>query len=269
MPKFIIILAGIIFISCGSKQMKNPGIDEFKIHSISTSDDYIIDIRKPTHFDSLHSYHVIIAADDKIGLGQYLLGTNPSWKATLPDSCIIITIGHIGNWHDKRARDFLPSDISKDSSENFGKASLFYSFLKEELFLQLKKKFPNQKDLSFIGHSFSGLFCLYASFQKDHLFDHYFAISPSVWANDEELLKIENEYAKINNDLEADIHIYAGGLEIFNKVLSSSKEFYTSIRSRNYKNLYIDFTTIPGANHFSVRKPAVDKILEIFGSDRK
>jgi len=109
------------------------------------------------------------------------------------------------------------------------------------------------------------LFCLYASLKNENLFQGYFAISPSVWANDRELMKIEELFAKSHTDLFARIHIYAGGLEVFNKVLSSSRAFYSTLQERKYPNTQISFEVIPTANHFSVRKPAIDKIFALIG----
>ena len=94
------------------------------------------------------------------------------------------------------------------------------------------------------------------------LFDEYFAISPSVWANNLELLKIEEDRAKNNPDLDTKIHLYVGGLEIFNRVISSTNSFYDAVRSRKYNNLEISYESIGGANHYSVRKPAVDMIFK-------
>lgn len=189
------------------------------------------------------------------------MGTDSSWKAQVPPGCIVVTIGHTGNWELKRRRDFIPSDAGGYHDKDFGHAEHFYSFLKTELIPFIDKMFPNQKSSYFIGHSFSGLFCLYAALKNEKLFDGYFAISPSVWANEYELLKLEETFAKSNRDFDARIHIYVGGLEIFNKVLSSSKTFYNQVRNRNYPHQNISLEVISTANHFSVRKPAIDKIF--------
>jgi hypothetical protein len=44
-------------------------------------------------------------------------------------------------------------------------------------------------------------------------------------------------------------------------VLASTKDFLKSLEQKRYKGLSISFEIIPWANHFSVRKPAIDKIL--------
>jgi predicted alpha/beta superfamily hydrolase len=257
---FIILVAAV---SCRNTIATSDNLESFSIHSAIVNDEFTITIKRPQGFHKDGSYHLLLIADGSIGLGEYVLGTNSNWKASHPSNCIIVTVGHIGDWHEKRRRDFIPSDAGGHKDKNFGRADLFYSFLKTELLPAIERKLPNLKSRSFIGHSFSGLFSLYTALKNESLFDHYYAISPSVWANDKELIKILDDYK--TNGLKTKINIYVGGLEIFNKVLSSSKEFNEKIVAKKLSGLDISFDIIGNANHFSVRKPAIDKIFFGFG----
>ena len=82
--------------------------------------------------------------------------------------------------------------------------------------------------------------------------------------NDSELLKIEEKSGMTGKALTTTIHIYAGRLEVFNKVLSSTKKFNSQLRSRDYESLSLTYDEIRMANHYSVRRPAIDKILARF-----
>jgi uncharacterized protein len=232
---------------------------EYTLASKHTGDKYVIKIKN--HNPKIDQ-HIIYVADGSLKLGNYILGTDAAWKATLPANCVVVTIAHIGDWSTKRQRDFIPSDAGGYKDENFAQANKFYLFLKEELQPFINKKITKQIDRSFIGHSFSGLFSLYASLQTEKLFDRYFAISPSVWANYYELDKIEKGYAEKENALNGKIILFAGGLEVLNKVLSSASDYYSTVKARNYKGLDISFIEITNVNHFSIIKPAVDKILK-------
>lgn len=234
-------------------------ITEQTISSKHTGDKYIIKIKN--HNPQI-SQHVIYVADGSLKLGNYILGTDAGWKATVPANCVVVTIAHIGDWNTKRQRDFIPSDADGYKDENFAQAGKFYLFLKDELQPLINKKIPKQIDRSFIGHSFSGLFSLYASLQSEKLFERYFAISPSVWANYYELDKIEKSYSEKQKTLAGKMMLFAGGLEVFNKVLSSTSDYYKKVKDRNYNGLTISFVEINNANHFSIIKPAVDKILK-------
>lgn len=231
------------------------------IYSNQVSDKYMITIRKPSGFNTSQDYHHVYIVDGGIGMGDYILGKSNSWKATIPATCVIIAISHTGNWHDKRNRDFIPSDLRKNSGENFGKADRFYLFLKYELIPSVEKKLPNKKDRVFIGHSLGGLFCLYTLFREDKLFNRHFALSPSIWANNYELEKIEDVFAKTHKQLNADVMLYVGGLEFLNKVLYATRNFYSTTLKRNYTGFTVKKKEFADANHFSMRKPAVDQVL--------
>lgn len=231
---------------------------KYSMLSKHTNDKYIITIKN--HNPAIQQ-HAIYVADGSLKMGQYVLGTDASWKARLPANCVIITIAHTGDWHVKRRRDFIPSDAGGYSDKEFGKSQSFYLFLKDELLPFVNKKLTNQLDRSFIGHSFSGLFSLYASLQPVKLFDNYYAISPSIWANYYELGKIEAQYSRGQHTLKGKISLYAGSLEIFNKVLPATTDYYATLNTRNYAGLRVSFQEIKNANHFSIIKPALDNII--------
>ncbi len=173
-------LAFLVLLSACTASNK-PTAD-FTIFSPEVKDSFVVKIRKPADFSSEKSYHHIYVADGSLKLGQYFLGSDSSWMADVPTNCVIITISHIGDWNEKRRRDFIPSDVGGYNNENFGKAKDFYLFLKHTLIPTITRQYENRLSSSFVGHSFSGLFCLYLLFQDDKLFDRHFAISPSVWA---------------------------------------------------------------------------------------
>lgn len=255
------IVTIFVLLTCNVIELFSQSPESFSIHSTATGDTYQVKVMTPEGFSSAGQYHLVYIADGSIGLGEYVSGTNENWKASQPSNLVIITIGHSGDWQSKRARDFIPSDAGGFSSKEFGQAKNFYAFLKSELMPRIAEKFKSPKTKVFIGHSFGGLFALYAALKNEKIFDRYFAISPSVWANHYELMKIEQGYAARNKTLAADIHIYVGSLEFLNKVLSSSRKFEKVVRSRNYKDLQLQFTEIRNANHYSVRKPAIDRIF--------
>jgi uncharacterized protein len=233
--------------------------------SAETGDTYTVAVKKPNGFDSSKTYQVIYAPDGSLKLGNYIIGTDKDWAATLPKQTVVITVAHQNGHVMQRQRDFIPSDAGGYSDKEFGQAKKFYQFLKKELLPWALKKVPHQSKKVFIGHSFSGLFCLYLTLQNDKLFDKHYAISPSVWANHEEIMKIEKNYAETHKKLAATVTIFAGSLEVLNKVLSSATRFYEKVRERKYEGCKIRFETINWANHYSIIKPAVDKIMKELG----
>ena len=228
------------------------------IISTQTGDTYEIIIRKPKIFDTSKSYNLVYFTDAGINSGKVIL----SQEEENIKNCILIGIAHKGDWDTKRQRDFIPSDAGGYKDKNFGQASKFFLFMKDELMPYINKKFTKQRNKVFIGHSFGGLLALYMSMKENKLFDQYYAISPSVWANYKELMKIEKQYAVVNKKYNSNISIYAGSLEFLNKVLSSSQEFYNTVKGRNYTELSIHYSTIDGVNHYGIVPKVVPEILK-------
>ena len=222
-----------------------------------TGDTYQLIIKRPKNFDSTKAYHHVYFTDAAINSGNIILDQ----PGDSTRDCIMIGIAHKGNWDMKRQRDFIPSDAGGFSNSNFGQASRFYSFMKDELIPRINGKFPGSKSKIFIGHSFGGLVALYMSMQDNKLFDRYHAISPSVWANYYELMDIEEKYALKHKNYNSTISIYAGSLEFLNKVLSSSREFYNKVKERKYTGLMISLEVIGGVNHYGIVPNVVPKIF--------
>lgn len=247
----------VLFLSllsfAGSAQLTK---EDFR--STKTGDTYEIIIKRPRDFDSSGSYHLVYFTDAGINSGKTIL--TQSEEST--KSIILIGIAHKGNWDTKRQRDFIPADAGGHSDKNFGQAGNFFSFMRDELMPHINKKFRKGKTKVFIGHSFGGLLALYMSMRENKLFDHYYAISPSVWANYYELMNIEKNYAAKQKDYNAGIAVYAGSLEFLNKVLSSSKYFYNTVSERKYKGLSITHTTINGVNHYGIVPRVIPDILK-------
>ena len=112
-----------------------------EIVSIKTGDTYEIIIRKPKIFDTTRSYHLVYFTDAGIKSGNVIL----SQAEENIKNCILIGIAHKGDWDTKRQRDFIPSDAGGYSDKNFGQASKFFFFMKDELLPYINKKFAKQK----------------------------------------------------------------------------------------------------------------------------
>jgi uncharacterized protein len=236
----------------------SQAIEKIKSKSLNTGDDYEIILKKPKTFDTSKYYTLVYFTDASLNSGKYILSLNDS----ITNNCILVGIGHVGNHVMRRQRDFIPSDAGGYSNDEFGQASRFYLFIKKELMPLIDKKITKQKSRVFIGHSFGGLLALYFSLKENKLFDQYCAISPSVWANYNELLKIEEKYKDKNTSYSATVYLYAGSLEVFNKVLSSTMSFYDTVRKRNYKGLSIYYKEIERANHYGTVEKVVPGIFQ-------
>ena len=101
-----------------------------------------------------------------------------------------------------------------------------------------------------IGHSFGGLFTLYAMFTDPSLFWGYLAGSPDILFANNFLVRQEEEFAKAHKDLPVRIFFATGGGESF---VTSRIAFVRTFAGRNYNGLHWDARVIEGEGHASAK----------------
>lgn len=97
----------------------------------------------------------------------------------------------VGVGNTDRTRDLTPKLlISKDERfQNGGGADKFLHFFEQELIPHIEKNYRTQPYRVFSGHSFGGLFAINALMTKPEVFNAYIAVSPSLWWDDQRLIK--------------------------------------------------------------------------------
>lgn len=92
-----------------------------------------------------------------------------------------------------RTRDLTTSKVSTMGGMPFnqenGEADQFMAFMEHELIPYMEKKYPVTSYRTLIGHSYGGLFTIYALQEKSNLFENYLSIDPSLDWDDQRLLK--------------------------------------------------------------------------------
>nr|WP_314442390.1 alpha/beta hydrolase-fold protein [uncultured Campylobacter sp.] len=115
----------------------------------------------------------------------------------------------------RRTRDLTPA-ASGEEYVNGGGAAEFYDFVKDKLFPLVDKKYSTAKsDKIYFGHSFGGLFGIYALLRDDGIFDEFFIASPSLWWGESQLIRDALEGGKLGSNLKAKfIMLVAGSREM-------------------------------------------------------
>ncbi len=119
------------------------------------------------------------------GVAQFLAA-----QGRMPD-VIVVAIPNTD-----RARDLTPR-MWTDTTSAFptaGGADDFLRFLREELIPHIDGAYRTAPYRILIGHSFGGLFTTYALLTQPDLFQAHIAISPSLWWDDEALIRSAEEF---------------------------------------------------------------------------
>ncbi len=110
------------------------------------------------------------------------------WIQFIPES-IVVGIGNID-----RKRDFTyPSGNELDQSEfpTSGGSANFMAFIEKELQPFVDTNYKSASPRTLIGQSLGGLLATEILLEKPDLFDNYIIVSPSLWWDDEKILKQE------------------------------------------------------------------------------
>ena len=141
--------------------------------------------------DSAARYPIIYLLDGSahedfihvVGLVQFC---NFSWVDLLPKS-IVVGIANVD-----RRRDFtFPTTVQKDKMDypTTGGAEKFIAFLENELQPHIRAHYQTNGSNMLIGQSLGGLLATEILFKKPHLFSQYLIVSPSLWWDNESLLR--------------------------------------------------------------------------------
>lgn len=102
----------------------------------------------------------------------------------------------VGIENTQRRRDLTGfTEVSKDKkiAPVVGEAEKFRSFIKEELFIEIDKKYRTNGKKALIGESLAGLFVVETLLTQPNMFDTYIAFDPSLWWNNHYLVKNTRE----------------------------------------------------------------------------
>ncbi|HRI67964.1 MAG TPA: alpha/beta hydrolase-fold protein [Polyangium sp.] len=112
----------------------------------------------------------------------------------LMDPILVIGIENIDRRHDVTPPTENPED--KKSAPRAGGSQKFRAFLKDEVFPLVERDFRGNGERTLIGESLAGLFVMETFLEDPSLFQRYISVSPSLWWNDEFLLKHAAERLK-------------------------------------------------------------------------
>jgi predicted alpha/beta superfamily hydrolase len=111
-----------------------------------------------------------------------------------------------------RGRDMTPSKPATDFGGmpfvgSVGGADKFLSFIADELLPTIDRKYRTRPYRVLIGHSLGGLFAVYALLNRPEVFKDYIVTSPSLWWDDQALVKAAQPFFAAHRDLRADLYM--------------------------------------------------------------
>lgn len=191
---------------------------------------------------------------------------------------------------DLRTRDYTPTSYEdayfKNNKQFSGGADKFLMFIQQELTPFLAKRYSiNMANQALYGHSYGGLFVLHTLATSPTSFHYYYAASPSIWWDNNYVLKEIKQYAQqwMNKprNLSSVLRVNVGSLEQVANVANKANEVrYKMIKERamveNVKQLATELKVIPNdqldfsyqvlldEDHGSIQAIAINKFIMDF-----
>ena len=183
---------------------------------------------------------------------------------------LLVGIAHPQKPLTRRNKDFIPGrkeSVFGEGQEPSG-ARRFYQLIVQGLLPALQDKFDLNGEFALGGHSFGGLFTLYAMYQPEQPFSKFLALSPSVWIHRRHLIELAMELQWEHRRPQGAAYFASGALEKFNLVLDSMRAFSRALKLRELDELEFKEEVIPWKNHFTIVRPGVHRGLKFLYGGR-
>lgn len=208
---FIII---ILAYSCKNNTVVNndpiPKHDSLKINSRFVNEERVINVWTPPNYDISNDSLTVLYMPDG-GIKEDFPHIANTLDALIKQNKIFNVI-LVGIENTERRRDLTgPTKIEYDLKyiPNPGGADNFRQFIKNELFPIINKKYRTTGKKAILGESAAGLFVMETFILDPNMFDHYIAMDPALWFNEQYLVKNFETLTK-ENDYENKTLWYAG-----------------------------------------------------------
>src|SRR5262245_39332511 len=236
---------------------------------------YQISVALPDGYAKEHSpYSVLYAADANAQFGTVVETARMLvFGKEIPD-LVIVGIGYPNPGQGPKASgaprtfDLTPTEDQawiRESAKEFqafgvpppqasGGAAQFLSFIRGELVPSIERTYNvSHEDRAWFGHSFGGLFGVYALLNNDGLFRRFVIGSPSLWWNNRAMFAAEESFAAAKRVLPARVFFSVGALESGGKntMLTDLQSFVATLERRKYQGLEFQAHFFDNENHVS------------------
>ncbi|MDZ4822461.1 MAG: alpha/beta hydrolase-fold protein [Flavobacteriales bacterium] len=159
-----------------------------------------------------------------------------------------------------RKRDFtFPTNNAQDKKDypTTGGSENFISFIEKELQPFIEKTYKVNESKTIVGQSLGGLLAAEILLKKSQLFTHYIIVSPSLWWDDESLLKQCNELLAKQSVEERNIFITVGNED--DQMEAEAIKLAEILKQSKANNWNVNFIPMPEEDHLTILHNALYK----------
>ena len=162
----------------------------------------------------------------------------------------------VGIENTERRRDMTgPTEVAEDRkiAPRVGGSAAFRRFLREELMPQVKRRYRTTDETAIVGESLAGLFVVETFLLEPDLFDTYLAFDPSLWWNNEALVRGADERLRAQPALKKTLY-FASSEE--KDIAAAAQKLAETLGKRAGTDLHWHYERMPEEKHSTIYHPA-------------
>ncbi len=167
----------------------------------------------------------------------------------------------VGIENTQRRKDLTgPTIVAEDKeiAPVVGGSEQFRAFISEELFAEINKRYRTTNSKGIIGESLAGLFVTETFFLKPDLFDFYIAFDPSLWWNDQYLVKKAKGILKSFPTTQKTFWFAGSGV---NDISQNTAKLSSILKGKNIGNLNWKYSPEPKEEHSTIFRATKEKAI--------
>lgn len=175
----------------------------------------------------------------------------------------MLLVGIVSGGRARRTHDLTPpsvAEIDNRFSPGNGGADAFLSFIADEVIPFVDKTYRTRPYRMLVGHSFGGLFGIYALITKPKLFSAYIAADPSLYWNNEAVVVQAESFFSNTKSLQADLYMTASSDS--GKVPSAVARLNAALGKTAPAGFRWNFDWMKQEDHLSIPLPSIYRGLE-------
>lgn len=231
------------------------------VKSAILAEERTLNIYLPEGYNDKERYPVIYLLDGSanedflhiVGLVQFF-----NMTFNMPKT-IVVGIANVD-----RKRDFtFPTKNAADKKAypTTGGSEKFIEFIEKELQPYIKANYKINDTSYILGQSLGGLLATEILLKKPHLFTNFLIVSPSLWWDDEVLLKQTPALLARQTDNKKWVYISVGAEG--KEMEEGAASLVNAIKTSGLKNIKIDFVPLPKENHASILHNSIYEALKL------
>lgn len=236
-----------------------PSTEVRSLHSTVNGVAYELFVSKPPGYDTTAvRYPVVYLLDADYSFPiAHAVTRHLTERNHLPPVLVVaIAYGGAPAYRINRTRDYTPVFVptggyGAEYQRVSGGAPRFLEFIERELIPFVERSYRASADRTLVGHSYGGLFSLWTALTEPALFRRVLAVSPSIWYDDQLLLRLEERQRAAGGGLPERLYMTAGDLE--NPVMAGDlRALEAQLRARGDSSARLRAEVLAGETHNSI-----------------